>query len=70
MDDDDGDYLYEKREDTILDRMYDLMSENQRLQAQLRRLREALSYARVRLEEGEDNYLDVRMIDEALQKGE
>jgi hypothetical protein len=31
MDDDYGDYLYEKRKDAKLDRMHDLMAENQRL---------------------------------------
>jgi hypothetical protein len=35
MDDDYGDYLYEKRKDAKLDRMHDLMAENQRLMVML-----------------------------------
>jgi hypothetical protein len=38
MDDDYGDYLYDKRKDAKLDRMHDLMAENQRLRDDQRRL--------------------------------
>ena len=61
MDDDYGDYQYEKRKDEQLDRMHDLLAENHRLRRLVLDMAKSFKV---------DEFIAKRLLEEALQEGE